>query len=366
MEQALAARKAYTTYGIHFDFDKASIRNDSVPLLKQIATALRNNPLWTLSIAGHTDSIGDNAYNMKLSQGRANSVKATLVRLGVSSDRLTTSGAGPSEPIATNKTLQGRALDRRTPSPRVSAFYVMPRFRSAADCDHPPPTGPDFRADDHGERREALLTLSRQAKERGWWQSYSGAVPSAYANFIGLEAEAATIRAYEPELFPGLLQTADYARAVIRAGRPADTAEEIGRRVEVRLERQEVLTRTVPPPPKVSVVLNEGVLARRVGGPEVMRAQIEHLMRERDRANIVIQILPFSSGEHPAMVGPFTMLTFLDPADPGVVNVENVMGSLALEKPEEIRSYEEVWGAIQAKAVSPGDSRAVMRTYSLR
>jgi transcriptional regulator with XRE-family HTH domain len=214
--------------------------------------------------------------------------------------------------------------------------------------------------------RDDLLEMGRRATERGWWQSYTGAVPSAYANFIGLEAEAATIRAYEPELIPGLLQTAEYARAIIRAGRPADTAGEIDRRVEVRLERQEVLTRTVPPPPKVSVVLNEGVLARRVGSPEVMRAQIEHLMRERDRANIVIQVLPFSSGEHPAMVGPFTMLTFLDPADPGVVNVENVMGSLALEKPEEIRKYEDVWGAIQAKAVSPGDSRAVMRTYSLR
>src|SRR5438876_91802 len=113
MEQALAARKAYTTYGIHFDFDKASIRNDSVPLLRQITTALRNNPLWTLSITGHTDSIGDNAYNMKLSQARANSVKAILVKLGVSPARLTTAGAGPSQPIATNKTLQGRALNRR-------------------------------------------------------------------------------------------------------------------------------------------------------------------------------------------------------------------------------------------------------------
>jgi hypothetical protein len=163
-----------------------------------------------------------------------------------------------------------------------------------------------------------------------------------------------------------LLQTADYARAVIRAGRSADTSGEIDRRVEVRLERQEVLTRTDPPPPKVSVVLNEAVLARRVGGPEVMRAQIEHLMRERDRANITVQILPFSAGEHPAMVGPFTMLTFLDAADPGVVNVENIIGSHALEKPEEIRSYEDVWNAIQAKAVSPADSRAIMRTYALR
>jgi transcriptional regulator with XRE-family HTH domain len=215
--------------------------------------------------------------------------------------------------------------------------------------------------------REELLELGRRATERGWWQSYSGGViPNAYANLIGLEAEAATIRTYEPELVPGLLQTADYARAVIRTGRPGDTSGEIGRRVEVRLERQEVLTRSSPPPPKVSVVLNEGVLARRVGGPEVMRAQLEHLMKERDRANITVQILPFSAGEHPAMVGPFTMLTFLDAADPGVVNVENVMGALALEKPEDTRSYEEVWNAIQAKAASPADSRAIMRTYALR
>jgi transcriptional regulator with XRE-family HTH domain len=215
--------------------------------------------------------------------------------------------------------------------------------------------------------REELLELGRRATERGWWQSYSGGViPNAYANLIGLETEAATIRTYEPELVPGLLQTADYARAVIRAGRPGDTSGEIDRRVEVRLERQEVLTRSDPPPPKVSVVLNEGVLARRVGGPEVMRAQMEHLVKERDRANITVQILPFSAGEHPAMVGPFTMLTFLDPADPGVVNVENVRGALALENPEDTRSYDEVWNAIQAKAASPSDSRAIMRTYALR
>jgi transcriptional regulator with XRE-family HTH domain len=213
--------------------------------------------------------------------------------------------------------------------------------------------------------RDELLEMARRATERGWWQSFSG-MPPALGNLIGLEAEAATIRTYQPELVPGLLQTADYARAVIRAGRPADTTEEIDRRVEIRLERQEVLTRTDPPPPKVSVVLNEGVLARRVGGPEITRAQLEHLVRERDRANIVIQVLPFSGGAHPAMVGPFTMLTFLDPADPGVVNVENVMGALALEQPEEIRAYEEVWGALQARAVSPDDSRAVMKTYALR
>jgi transcriptional regulator with XRE-family HTH domain len=215
--------------------------------------------------------------------------------------------------------------------------------------------------------REELFELCRRATERGWWRSYGkDVIPSAYANLIGLETEAATIRTYQPELVPGLLQTADYARAAIRTGRPADTSKEIDRRTEVRLERQEALTRTSPPPPKLSVVLNEAVLARPVGGPKVMRAQIEHLLRDRDRENIVIQVLPFSTGEHPAMVGPFTMLTFEDPADPAVVDVENVMGSLALEKPEEIQAYEEVWGAIQAKAVSPADSRAVMKTYALR
>lgn len=213
--------------------------------------------------------------------------------------------------------------------------------------------------------RDELLEMGRRATERGWWQSYSGLLP-ALGNLIGLEAEAASIRAYEPELIPGLLQTADYARAVIRAGYPGETTGQIDRRVEIRLERQEVLLRADPPPPKVSVVLNEGVLARRVGGPEVMRAQLEYLMRERDRANIVIQVLPFSSGEHPAMVGPFTMLTFLDPADPGVVNVENALGALAMEQPEEIRGYEEVWSALQARAVSPDDSRAMIKTYSLR
>jgi transcriptional regulator with XRE-family HTH domain len=213
--------------------------------------------------------------------------------------------------------------------------------------------------------RDQLLEMGRRATERGWWQSYSGLLP-ALGNLIGLEAEAATIRTYEPELVPGLLQTADYARAVFRAWYPGDTTVQIDRRVEVRLERQEVLARTDPLPPKISVVLNEGVLARRVGSSEIMRAQLEHLVCERDRANVVIQVLPFSTGEHPAMVGPFTMLTFLNPADPGVVNVENVIGGLALEQPEEIRAYEEVWSALQARAVSPDDSRAVIKTYALR
>ncbi|MQA85307.1 MAG: helix-turn-helix domain-containing protein [Streptosporangiales bacterium] len=212
-----------------------------------------------------------------------------------------------------------------------------------------------------------LLELARRGNERGWWQVYgSRVVPNEYANLIVLEEEAATIRTYEPELVPGLLQTPDYARAVIRAFRPTDTTEEIDRRVEVRLERQEILDRDNPPPPQIHVVLNEGVLARRVGGAKVIRGQLEYLMQERDRANVVVQVLPQTAGEHPGMVGPFTMLTFLDPGDHGVVNVENAMGALFLEKPEDLRTYEEIWNAVLAKALSPADSRAFLKTYSLR
>jgi outer membrane protein OmpA-like peptidoglycan-associated protein len=113
MEQALKTMRTYATYGIHFDFDKSSIQNESYGLIKEMVTTLNNNPLWTVQIVGHTDSTGADAYNQKLSLARANSLKAALVKRGISPDRLTTLGAGASQPVATNKTIQGRALNRR-------------------------------------------------------------------------------------------------------------------------------------------------------------------------------------------------------------------------------------------------------------
>jgi len=176
--------------------------------------------------------------------------------------------------------------------------------------------------------------MARRTNDRGWWQSYPrNVIPSEYGDLITVEAEAATIRSYQPEVVPGLLQTAGYARAVIRAGRKGGTAAEIDRRVEVRLERQEVLTRADPAPPRVHVVLNEAVLRRRVGGPDVMHEQLEDLMADRDRANVTLQVLPFDTGAHPSMVGPFTMMTFLDPGDLGVVYLEHHTSSLFLETP---------------------------------
>ena len=212
-----------------------------------------------------------------------------------------------------------------------------------------------------------LADLARRANERGWWQSYPRMViPSEYGDLITLEAEAATIRTYQPELVPGLLQTQGYARAIIRAGRKSDTTADVDRRVEVRLERQHILKRSDPPPPRVHVVLNEAVFRRRVGGHEVMREQLAYLMADRDPPNVTIQVLPFEAGAHPAMVGPFTMMNFLDPSDLGVVHLEHPTTALFLETAEELRAYEEIWDDVQSSAYSPDDTRTFLRTYVLR
>ncbi|WP_165964363.1 helix-turn-helix transcriptional regulator [Actinomadura sp. KC216] len=222
-----------------------------------------------------------------------------------------------------------------------------------------------FEVVDEGYRTE-LEHIRRRASERGWWENFGAVVSSEYANLIILEDEAEAIRAYGSEVVPGLLQTADYARAVIRASRPSDTAKEIDRRVEVRMERQEALVRSTSRPPRLHVILNEAVLARRVGSPEVMAGQIHHLMEERDGANITVRILPFTAGEHASLAGPFSLLTLRDEGNPVFVHIENATSSLTLEKPEQVQPYEEIWESIADKAISASDSRAYMTTFALR
>jgi transcriptional regulator with XRE-family HTH domain len=228
--------------------------------------------------------------------------------------------------------------------------------------------------------RDQLADMARRATERGWWQSFSSAVvPTPLANLIGLEAEARTIRSYEPELVPGLLQSEAYARAIMRAWQPGWTAADIDRRVEIRMARQDVMRqvgasrrevgaslREAGAPPLVSCIVNEAVLRRTVGGNEVMHEQIEVLAKERDPANVTVQVLPFNSGAHPAMAGPFQVLTFHDPGDLGIVHLESAMTAITLEQPEELRRYDEIWGSLQARALSPEDSRVMMRSYALR
>jgi hypothetical protein len=206
-------------------------------------------------------------------------------------------------------------------------------------------------------RREALFEMARQAKQRGWWQAYGDVMPTEYGNLVGLETEASEIRTYQPELIHGLLQTEAYARAVIRVGRPGDTTEEIERRVQVRMIRQEILARDDPP--RVRVVLNEASVRRLVGGRAVMREQLGKLATQRERSNVMVQVLPFSAGEHPAMT-PFEILDFPEVSDLGVVNIENMAGMLSLEGEDDLRRYAEAFDFVQAAALGPRESRDML------
>jgi hypothetical protein len=211
-------------------------------------------------------------------------------------------------------------------------------------------------------RRDALIDMARRATERGWWQAYGSVIPSEYATLIGLEEEASLIRTYQPELVDGLLQTEAYARAVIRSSRPNDTSDQIERRVEVRLARQQILESDNPP--RVWVVLSEGVVRRHVGGVEVMREQLLHLAARRDRSNVMVQVLPFSTGEHPAMVGPFTLLEFPEVFDLGAVYVENMTSALTLEEAADLQAYADAFEQVQAQALGPNESRDMLKSLA--
>lgn len=212
--------------------------------------------------------------------------------------------------------------------------------------------------DVHGERREALLTLSRQAKERGWWQSYGSAVPEWFQVYVGLEAEASSVRVYESELVHGLLQTSDYYRAFLHAAPAAVDDEEAERKIEVRLARQERLTGDDPP--EYWAVLNEAVIRRVVGGAEAMRQQLDHIAEMAKLPHVNVQVLPFGAGVHPAMDGSFEILGFPEPTDPAVVYLENQAGSLYLEEEAEIDRYARMFNHLIAKALDPEESRRMI------
>jgi transcriptional regulator with XRE-family HTH domain len=212
--------------------------------------------------------------------------------------------------------------------------------------------------DVHGERRETLLTLSRQAKERGWWQSYASAIPEWFQVYVGLEAEASSIRVYESELVDGLLQTSDYYHTFLRAAPAAVDEEEAERKIQVRLTRQERLTGEDPP--EYWAVLNEAVIRRVVGGADVMRRQLDHITELSKLPHVNVQVLPFSAGVHPAMDGGFRILGFPESTDPDVVYLENQARSLYLEEEPEIDRYARMFNHLIAKALDPEESRRLI------
>jgi transcriptional regulator with XRE-family HTH domain len=189
------------------------------------------------------------------------------------------------------------------------------------------------------EERAALLNLAREANTPGWWHAYSDVLPTWLEPYVGLEAAASVLRTYEVQFVPGLLQTEEYARALIRLGQ-AVSEDEVDRRAELRVSRQEILGG--PNPPQLWAVVDEGALRRPVGGPEVAHRQLQHLIKMAEHPAVTLQILPFTAGPHSAMGGPFTILRFAEPDLRDVVYIEQLTSALYLDKPSEVDSYLEV------------------------
>jgi len=197
---------------------------------------------------------------------------------------------------------------------------------------------------------EYLMGLVREAKQQAWWQSYD----LDYATYVGLEQAATILSYYQSTIVPGLLQTLGYARAMHEGSMPAEfTPERADKLIEVRMRRQQVLTRD--PPLQLRVVLDEAVLHRVVGGPGVMADQLRHFNTIAKHRNVTLQVIPFSIGAHPAMENMFNIIEFGDVA-PSVVYVEGLMGWLFLERENDVRRYAQVFKYLCEVALDPKDT----------
>jgi hypothetical protein len=185
--------------------------------------------------------------------------------------------------------------------------------------------------------RDALLKLARDANSPGWWHRYSDVLPPWFQSYLGLEAAAALIRTYEVQFVPGLLQTREYARAVVLLGHGAASPTEIERRVSMRIQRQQLFGRSSPP--QLWAVVDEAVLRRPIGGPEVMRGQLTALIEATKLPNVRLQIIPFNAGGHAAAGNAFTILRFPDQDLPDIVYIEQLTSALYLDKRDDVDHY---------------------------
>jgi transcriptional regulator with XRE-family HTH domain len=206
-----------------------------------------------------------------------------------------------------------------------------------------------------------VTKLAQDARQRGWWYSYRDVLLHRYEFYIGLESEAASIQVFELAMIPGLLQTEDYARALIRGLLFCDGAE-VERRVEVRMTRQELLAR--PDRPQLWAILDEAAVRRVVGGRAIMRAQLLHLARSWEDGQATIQVIPYGAGPHPGLGGPFVVLGFAEPAEPQVVCMETVGGNLYVDKPEEVSLYTTAFDRLRAVALSPAQTRDMLHSLA--
>jgi hypothetical protein len=203
-----------------------------------------------------------------------------------------------------------------------------------------------------GPERDLLLALMAQANAQSWWHSYTDVVPGWFEAYLGLEDAASVIRCYETRLVPGLLQTEDYARSVIRLGNPLADPVEIERRVALRMNRARVLRG--PHPPKVWAVIDEAVLRHHPGGRgEQKHAQIEHLLELSRLPHVTVQVVPFGRGltYADAGAGPFTILRFPEAALPDIVYLEQLTSAAYLDKTDDLDVYTTVMDQLCLEAV---------------
>uniref|UniRef100_UPI0037208174 helix-turn-helix domain-containing protein n=1 Tax=Bacillus mobilis TaxID=2026190 RepID=UPI0037208174 len=208
------------------------------------------------------------------------------------------------------------------------------------------------------EEVEGFLSLAREANKAGWWHRFRDVLPEWFNTFVSLEVEANLIRAYEPHYIPGLLQTEDYARAVLRAGMPHAPESEIERNVALRLERQALLTRDNPP--MLWVVMDETVVRRPIGGSETMRAQIARLIEEAEAPHIRLQIMPFDAGPHPAMYGPFHIFRFPIPELPDIAYTESLVSGSYFDQRDDVSAFLEALDRMCAQAAPAQTTQAIL------
>lgn len=208
------------------------------------------------------------------------------------------------------------------------------------------------------EEREKLVQLTREANQTPWWQKYQDAVPDWFQVFVGLEEAAQLIREYEVQFVPGLLQTEDYARAVVMQGTPGLDSDEVERRVAVRMGRQQVLKKENAP--RLWAIVDEAALRRPMGGRDVLAAQIERLMDAVSEPNVTLQVMPFRYGGHAAEGGAFMLMRFPEADLPDIVYMEYLTGALYLDKPDEVERYAAVMERLSVAGTSPDRTREIL------
>ena len=210
------------------------------------------------------------------------------------------------------------------------------------------------------QEAEDFVQLAEDANRPGWWQRFHDVLPGWFSMHVSLEGAAALIREYEPHFIPGLLQTEDYARGVLRSGAIGQTSpEDIERHVALRMERQGLLTRQDAP--RLWVVMDETVLRRPVGGSEVMRAQIDKLLEATKLPHVTLQVAPFANGPHPGTYGPFVLFRFAVPELPDMVYSEYLTGAIYLDARVEVATHLEVMDRMAAQAATAHRTKEILR-----